>query len=125
MTKKHAPTDADRAKVKIMTAMGITEFDISTVMGVSPPTLRKYYSQELAVGHIESTTKVAQSLFRQATDPIKPNVAAGIFWMKCRAGWKEDASDGGKKEVLQDRAHAAGEGTGWGDDLRANPTALN
>jgi hypothetical protein len=95
-------------------------------MQVSLPTLRKYYFRELEVGHIESTAKVAQSLFKQATDPVKPNVAAGIFWMKCRAGWREDAGEAlGKKEQRQAAAEVAGEGTQWGDDLRPNATALN
>ena len=36
---------------------------------------------------IEATAKVAQSLYRMATEGN--NVAAAIFWMKARAGWRE------------------------------------
>jgi hypothetical protein len=42
---------------------------------------------ELDRGSIEATTKVAQWLFRMATEGN--NVAAAIFWMKARAGWRE------------------------------------
>ncbi len=36
---------------------------------------------------MEATAKVAQSLFHTAT--VDKNVAAAIFWMKARAGWRE------------------------------------
>jgi len=42
---------------------------------------------ELDRGGTEATAKVAQSLFRMATEGN--NVAAAIFWMKARAGWSE------------------------------------
>ena len=35
----------------------------------------------------QATAKVAQSLFHMAT--VDKNVAAAIFWMKARAGWRE------------------------------------
>ena len=35
----------------------------------------------------EANAKVAQSLFQMATQG--KNVAAAIFWMKARAGWRE------------------------------------
>jgi hypothetical protein len=38
-------------------------------------------------GSIEATAKVAQTLFGMATSG--QNVAAAIFWMKARAGWRE------------------------------------
>ena len=36
---------------------------------------------------VEANLKVAQSLFQMATNG--KNVAAAIFWMKARAGWRE------------------------------------
>ena len=121
----YEPSERDRQQVKMMCAMGVPDYDIALVMQLSAPTLRKHFFRELEVGHIESTAKVAQSLFKQATDPVKPNVAAAIFWMKCRAGWKEDVSDVGKKDQRQAAAHAAGDGTSWGDDLKPQASALN
>ena len=51
------------------------------------PPIRKHFRAELDRGAIEAITKVAQSLFRTATEGN--NVAAAIFWMKARAGWRE------------------------------------
>lgn len=122
----YEPSERDRSQVKMLCAMGVPDYDIALVMHLSAPTLRKHFFRELEVGHIESTAKVAQSLFKQATDPVKPNVAAAIFWMKCRGGWREESADApGKKEQRQAAAHEAGQGTSWGDDLKPNASALN
>lgn len=108
----YEPTDKDRAQVSLLAAMGIPDYDIAKVMQLSGPTLRKYFAHELEVGHIQANAKVAQSLFKQATDQTKPSVAAAIFWLKCRAGWKED-QDAGKKERAEQMAVSAGNGTTW------------
>ncbi len=54
---------------------------------IDPKTLRKYFPQDLERGSVEATAKVAQSLFQMATSG--QSVAAAIFWMKARAGWRE------------------------------------
>jgi len=108
--------DADRSKVKTMAGMGLDPSEIALVMGVSAPTVRKYFRHELASGTAQATVSVAQSLYAQAMgirDPdgtmaVKPNVVAAIFWLKCRAGWKEDGDSLGKKEVQTERARKAG-----------------
>lgn len=83
------PTDEQRKQTRMMSAMGIPLADIAAVLGCTGPTLAKWCRQEIKVGRIEATTKVATSLFKQATDPKKPNVVAGIFWMKAQAGWRD------------------------------------
>lgn len=103
-----------------MTAMGIRDMDVAVVIGITPPTLRKHFAKELKRGHIQATAKVAQSLYTQAlgraADPergieyLKPNVAAAIFWMKCRAGWREDGDYIGKKEQCQEAAEKVAKG---------------
>jgi hypothetical protein len=100
-------------QIKLLSAMGIPDFDVAKVVGISAPTMRKYYTTELEVGHIEANAQVAQSLFRQATNDVKPNVAAAIFWMKCRAGWSENQDEVGKKEAANALAKAADVGTSW------------
>jgi hypothetical protein len=109
----YEPTDRDRAQIKLMAAMGIPDYDIAKVMQISAPTMRKYFAHELEVGHIEATAKVAQSLFKQATDSVKPNASACMFWLKCRAGWREDGGDIGKKEQQQQTAQTSHHGTTW------------
>ncbi|MGG5819088.1 hypothetical protein [Falsiroseomonas sp. HW251] len=61
--------------------------EIATFLDIDAKTLRKHFRAELDRGGTEATTKVAQSLFRMATEGN--NVAAAIFWMKGRAGWSE------------------------------------
>lgn len=110
----YEPTEKERRQVKTLAGMGIPDYDIAKVLGVSEPTMRKYFAHELEVGHIEANAQVAQSLFKQATHPEKPNVVAAIFWMKCRAGWKEaESAPLGKKEQQEQHARNADKGTGW------------
>jgi hypothetical protein len=81
------PTDEQRRTVKAMSGFGVPQPDIAVHLGIDPKTLRKHFREELDRGSIEATTKVAQSLFNMATQGN--NVAAAIFWMKARAGWRE------------------------------------
>ena len=70
-----------------MSGFGIPQEEIATFLDIDPKTLRKHFRVELDRGGTEATAKVAQSLFRMATEGN--NVAAAIFWMKARAGWRE------------------------------------
>ncbi|MBR0648731.1 hypothetical protein GXW78_03600 [Roseomonas terrae] len=83
----YVPTDDQRRTVRAMAGFGIPQTDIATYLRVDAKTLRKHFRDELDLGSIEATSKVAQSLFRMATEG--QNVAAAIFWMKARAGWRE------------------------------------
>jgi hypothetical protein len=81
------PTEEQRRTVRAMSGFGIPHDDIATLLEIDPKTLRKHSRRELDRGSIEATAKVAQSLFNLAT--VEKNVAAAIFWMKARAGWRE------------------------------------
>ena len=83
----HDPTEETRKQVETMAAMGIRQDAMSSILDIDPKTLRKYYRRELDTGSTKATLKVAQSLFKQATE--QNNTAAQIFWMKARAGWRE------------------------------------
>jgi hypothetical protein len=83
----YVPTEEQRRTVRAMSGLGIPQDDIATFLEIDKKTLRKHFREELDRGSIEATTKVAQSLFRMATDG--GSVAAAIFWMKARAGWRE------------------------------------
>lgn len=116
---QYVPTDKERAQCKALAAMGVPHADIALVLQISSPTLRRHFRSELDVGAVEANAKVAQSLFRQATDPTKPSTVACIFWLKTRAGWVESSDRGaredepGKKEVANREARTAHKGTGW------------
>jgi integrase len=81
------PTEEDRRLVRAMSGFGIPQEQIATHLGIDAKTLRKHFRQDLDRGMVEATAKVAQSLFQMAT--TGKNVAAAIFWMKARAGWRE------------------------------------
>ena len=70
-----------------MAGFGVPQEDIGTFLGIDAKTLRKHFRTELDRGMIEANVKVAQTLFTMAT--VDKNVAAAIFWMKARAGWRE------------------------------------
>ena len=85
--KPFTPTAEQRRTVLAMAGFGVPHDDISLVVGCSPPTLRKWFRHELDVATIEANARVAQTLYQQATKP--GNIAATIFWLKARAGWRE------------------------------------
>ena len=81
------PTEEQRRTVKAMAGLGVPHEGIAVLLEIDAKTLRKYFPAELERGSVEATAKVAQSLFQMAT--AGKNVAAAIFWMKARAGWRE------------------------------------
>jgi hypothetical protein len=81
------PTEDQRRTVRALSGYGVPQDGIAIHIGIDPKTLRKHFRDELDRGSVEATAKVAQSLFRMATEGN--NVAAAIFWMKARAGWRE------------------------------------
>jgi hypothetical protein len=105
----HQPTDADRAKVKAMSAYGIPQEQIARVFDIDSKTLRLHYRDELDLGVIEANAQVAKTLFNQATK--EGNTTAAIWWTKSRMGWKE------KTEV----AHTDAEGNNIAITLVAAP----
>jgi len=73
-----------------MSAYGIPQPDIARVIGICQDTLVKYYRDELDLATAKANSKVAEALYKQATDTDNPRSAtAAIFWLKTRGGWKE------------------------------------
>ena len=87
MTAPHEPTEATKAEVKALASMGIRHEDIAEYLGIDKKTMYKYYKDILSKGKITASHKVAQALFRQATEQNK--TTAAIFWLKCHAGWRD------------------------------------
>jgi hypothetical protein len=82
----YAPSDEERRKVKALAAYGNTQDEIAGVIGMSARSLRKHFREELDRGVVEANSQVSQSLFKEA---VNGNVTAAIFWLKCRAKWRE------------------------------------
>ncbi len=87
MTRPHDPTDASKVEVKALASMGIRHEDIAEYIGVDKKTLYKYYREILSKAKVTASHKVAQALFKQATE--QNSTTAAIFWLKCHAGWKD------------------------------------
>ena len=81
------PSDDQRRMVRALSGFGVPHDDIGRIVKCSPPTLRRRFRDELDLGSAEANAKVAQTLYQQATMP--GNIAATIFWLKARAGWRE------------------------------------
>jgi len=118
---RHEPTEKDRKTVETMAGHGIPPGEIARVIGISEPTMRKWYPEELATGHIKANSMVAQSLYQKALGNGAGAVAACIFWLKVRAHWVEPQPGEhvpGRKELQQRAAETAGgSGTEWATDL--------
>jgi DNA invertase Pin-like site-specific DNA recombinase len=80
------PKKEERFAVKIMAATGIPHDAIAEAVGITKPTLKKYFADELKNGKTQTNARMAQSIYRQG---MKGNMTAAIFWMKTQAGWKE------------------------------------
>src|SRR5262252_10916294 len=84
-------TDAIREKVRHLAGLGVSQDDIARIVQCSPKTLRKRCREDLDCGAAEANAIVSGCLFAAAKGG---NIAAQIFWLKSRAGWREhDPSD--------------------------------
>lgn len=84
---KFEPKESDRRLVELCAMGGITQAEIAKAVGVSEPTLRKYFREELDVAYVRANAKVVQSAFEQAVSG--KSAAMTIFWLKARMGWTE------------------------------------
>ena len=82
----HEPTTETRAQVDALAGYGIRQDEIAAYLGIDKKTLSKHYREELDAAVVKANSAVARSLHKQATEG---NVAAAIFWLKARAGWRE------------------------------------
>jgi len=115
----HVPTDDSRNMVESLSGFGIPQDEIARLVGIAPKTLRFHYADQIELGAIKATAKVAQNLFGMACKPTREGLSAAIFWLKVRAGWSEYAPRRveealGKKESAERDALTAGEGNEWG-----------
>lgn len=82
------PTEQDL--VRCMLVNGVLQKDIAKALGVSEDTLRARFSVEIREGRDHVAAKVAARLLEIAFgEERKPAVAACIFYLKTRAGWRE------------------------------------
>jgi hypothetical protein len=116
----HVPTEETRNLVESLSGFGIPQDEISKLVGIDPKTLRLHYAEQIELGGIKATAKVAQNLFNMATKPNREGLQAAIFWLRVRAGWSEYSPRPpipeplGKKAAAEAEALTAARGTEWG-----------
>ena len=102
MTLSFDPTDEQCRIARALSAVGVPQQSIADHLNIDAKTLRKHFRRELDGGMLEANVKVAQTLFSMAT--VDRNVAAAIFWMKARGGWREKNAldtDGNAQQPVQ------------------------
>lgn len=105
---KHEPTSIHRAAVLAMAQCGVPQDCMAQALGVSARTLRLRYREELDLGLEIANARVSMALYTLAVSGKCP--AATMFWLKCRAGWRETGRLQLEASNLSDtdlRAHAA------------------
>lgn len=89
----YKPTDEQRRTVETMIAAAIREDKIAACLGIDGKTLRKHFRDQIEKGVTKANTNVAARLYQIATTGEgRHAVTAAIFWLKCRAGWKETSA---------------------------------
>lgn len=89
-------------RVEFLYKHGVPLEVIARMENTTTLTLRTLWGQRIENARQGLNAQVAQSLFINATK--KMNVAAQIFWLKCRAGWKDyddEQTKGGLNITLQ------------------------
>jgi hypothetical protein len=89
------PTDKDRDQVKAMAIAGIQQELMGKILGISVPTLTKYFAEELEQSLAKANSNVVRNLLSKATGNGPSSVTAAIWWTKSRMGWSERQEIGG------------------------------
>ena len=95
----HKKTAAKAAEVQALGAFGVAHEDIAAYVGISKPTLCKYYRDELDEGAAKGKVAVTKFLFNAASGRALEDGAAyadclraAMFYAKTRMGWKENST---------------------------------
>ncbi len=83
----HKPTAKDRKTAEAMSGYGIRQEVIACVIGVSEPTLRKHYREDLDRGDGMAQAKIGETLYERAV--VDRDTTSLIFLAKTRIGLRE------------------------------------
>jgi hypothetical protein len=89
MSKRFVPTPDQRQQVRKLSGFGLTHAMIAALVGddgIDVNTLTKHFARELEQGRAIATATLAESLYQRALGGC---VTSTIFWLKCRANWRE------------------------------------
>ena len=132
--KPFAPKAHQRRLVTLLAAGGLSEPGIAREIGICQNTLRKHFAAELTEAH---EREMAENLKRLRKAADRGNVTAmkhldaKLGAVSAAAAWSGQPTAEpkpeklGKKQIAEAAALTAGEGSGWGDDLRIPDTPMN
>ncbi|KAB0682020.1 hypothetical protein [Aureimonas leprariae] len=129
----YRPSLDERQTVEEMKFCGESDATIARSLGISEPTLRKHFVDELNNGHANRRKEVIGLMFQSARSG---NVSAqkkleeigrvaGAEAEFERQSKPRAEARLGKKEQAKREAETAGAGTDWGDDLDVGSARLN
>lgn len=124
------PTDKQRREVGIAKAGGMTNEAIAAALGISQPTLRKYFENELSAvaskRRLEVLTKMYRTAMKGNVSAQKAFLAAGDAANAAPPPPKPEPDEKrGKKAQAQEDAETAADGTEWGTLLPQGGARLN
>jgi DNA-binding CsgD family transcriptional regulator len=64
--RAYVPTDAEREKVRVLKAGGMSNEAIATAIGISEPTLTKHFSSDIEVGAAKVTAEILMARYNSA-----------------------------------------------------------
>jgi len=85
--KRHEPNDVQRQTVMMHVLLGTPKQQIAKLLGITLPTLKKNYKEEIDMGQSKANATVAGKLYNKAVN--SNDTTAQIFWLKTQAGWNE------------------------------------
>lgn len=123
--KRHRRLPQIAEKVAVLRASDLTVEEIAARVGLSEPTLRRYYFRELKSGPALAKSLIVEAMYAKAK---AGNVSAARFIREefsrgetavpvAREPKPQPATDLGKKAQADLDAQTAHEGTGWGELL--------
>jgi len=119
---QHVPSDETRERVEVLLAGGMLAWQISQALGISEPTLREHYGDQLAAGKARKRADVILAMHREA---VGGNVSAQKGFLALQTldlppeRTDRPATTLGKKDAAALAAMDAAVGTGW-DKLLPN-----
>lgn len=99
---EHEPTKETREMASKMSSYGVVQDTIALCIGISLPTLHKYYREELDTSKAHCIVEVADRLM----DKIRQgDVPSTMFYLKTQGGWREkDKQDDDKNQSAIEKA---------------------
>lgn len=122
---RHQPTDETRNLVRMNAGIGTPQPFIALMLGISEPTLRRYYKKEIGLGKAVAIGRACKTLYEQAVSGS--NNTALLFYLKTQAGFKETnvlehTSPQGKASPFAGLFRDGGPGQEAPEDVETSPS---